>query len=416
MDDKSLADKIRGELAEGLKTGDLDWTHFLARYGSSKGILYDAIGRFFRDMEPEVRALIEAQAKLGEAKLQLESLDQRTKEAEKLVKEKNRDVAGVEKKRDTLQKRVEGLEGTVAQKAEVLQRLQELEKLGFCKERLAALHTSLLDIAGKRGLKSEEVVDAFFAELNHYDSIVTLGQEVERLAAVAETKRAEAEQWSVKAEACEAKHKELQEAISAIQSLSKRGVKPERVVLWNSILARVGGVEELEKCLDDYKSVQGLIAAKEKEQEQLDAKSVEARAAVKTLTEQRAELEASIKALRVSAVQEIEKVSQAGAERVSGAAQAGADSIEQVGRTASAELKEARSLIDEAAASSINSISQVGKAALAQLKEALSLVDQVCARALEVSGIVDQAGDKLAKSRKITEATATLLTRVEGNR
>jgi len=73
-------------------------------------------------------------------------------------------------------------------------------------------------------------------------------------------------------------------------------------------------------------------------------------------------------------------------------------------------------LIDETTANSINSISQVGKTALAQLKEALSLVDQICARALEVGGIVDQAGDKLAKSRKITEATTTLLTRIEGNR
>ena len=416
MNDKALADTIYQELVDGLKTGDLDWTHFLAKYGSSKGVLYDAIGRFFRDMEAEVRAINEARAKLGKAKLQLKSLDQRIKEADKLVKKKERDVAGVEKKHDTLQKRLGQLRSAVAEKEEVLQRLQELEKLGFCKERLEALHTSLLDIGNKHGFKPEEVADAFFTELKHYDSIVTLGQEVDRLGGVAEAKKAEAEQWSVRAEACEAKHKELQEMTSAIQSLSRRGVKPKQVISWNGILNRVGGVEELEKCLDDYKSVQGLIAAKEKEQQQLDAKLVEARAAVKTLTEQRAELESSIKTLRTSVVKEIEKVSRAGIERVNGVAQVGSDSIEQVGRAASAELKEARSLIDEVAASSINSVSQVGKAALAQLNEALSLVDQVCARALEVGGIVNQAGDKLAKSRKITEATATLLTRVEGNR
>jgi|GEM_PF-3822450 len=323
LDDKALADTIYQELAKGLKADDLDWTHLLAKYSSSKGVLYDTIGRFFRDMEPQVRALGEAQAKLGGAKVQLKSLDQRIKEAEKLVKDKDRDVAKVEKKRDMLQKKIERLESTVAQKGEVLKRLRELEKLGFCKERLEALHTSLLDMGSKHGFKPEEVADTFFTELKHYDSAVTLGQEVERLGAVAEVKRAEAEQWSVKVEACEAKHKELKETISTIQSLSKRGVKPKQIVSWNSILNRVGGVEELEKCLDDYRSFQGLIAAKEKEQEQLDAKLVEDRAAVKTMTEQRAELEASIKSLRVSAIREIEKVSQAGIERVSGVAQVG---------------------------------------------------------------------------------------------
>jgi len=416
LEDKALAGTIYQELVDGLKTGDLDWTHFLAKYSSSKGVLYDAVGRFFRDMEPQVRVINEAQAKLDEAKLQLKSLKQRIKKADNLAKEKDRDIARVEKKRDTLQKQVEQLESTTTQKGEVLKRLQELESFGFSKERLETLHANLLDIGGKRGLKPEEVADAFFVELKHYDSMVGLGQEVERLGAVAEAKRAEAEQWSVKAEACEAKYKKLQEAISAIQSLGKQGVKPKQIASWNSILNRVGGGEELEKCLDDYKSVQGLIAAKEKEQQQLDAKLVEETAAVKTLTEQRVELEASIKALRVSAVKEIEKVTRAGIGKVNGVAQAGSDSIEQVGETASAELKEARILFEEVSASSINSISQVGKAALAQLKEALSLVDQLCARALEVGGIVDQAGDKLAKSRKITEATTTLLTRVEGNK
>jgi len=416
MDDRSLTDTIYQELVDGLKTGDLSWTHFIAKYGASKGLLYDAIGRFFRDMESDVGALNEAQAKLGEARLQLKSLNQRIKEDDKVIRGKKQDIIGLERKQDTLKKQIKVLESNLTQKGETLERLQELEKLGFCKESLEALHTNLLDIGGKRGLKPEEVADAFFTELKHYDAKIGLEQELQRLEAVTEAKRIEAEQWNVRAEACEAKYKELEQAISAVQSLNRRGVKPEQIVSWNSILTRVGGVEELEKCLDDYKSVHDLLAAKEKEQQQLETKLTKARAAVNTLTEQRAELEASIKALRVSAVEEIEKVSQAGAERVSRVAQVGSDSIEQVGRTASAELKEVRSLIEEVAASSINSVGQVGKAALAQLNEALSLVDQVCARALAVSRIVDRAGDKLASSTEITEATTTLLARVEGNR
>jgi len=61
MDDKSLTDEIYAELVDGLKTG-LDWTQFLAKHGASKGPLYNAVGRFFNDLEPKVRVLNEVQA------------------------------------------------------------------------------------------------------------------------------------------------------------------------------------------------------------------------------------------------------------------------------------------------------------------------------------------------------------------
>ena len=66
--DLSLTDGIYAELVEGLKTG-LDWTAFIAKYGASKGPLYSAIGRFFKDMEAKVRALSEVQTKLDESGL-----------------------------------------------------------------------------------------------------------------------------------------------------------------------------------------------------------------------------------------------------------------------------------------------------------------------------------------------------------
>ena len=69
----SLTDEIYTELVAGLKTG-LDWTRFLAQHGASKGPLYNAIGRFFSDMEPKVRALGEIQASLDQAEFRLDQL------------------------------------------------------------------------------------------------------------------------------------------------------------------------------------------------------------------------------------------------------------------------------------------------------------------------------------------------------
>lgn len=386
-DDRSLTDKIYQELVVGLKTGDLDWTHFIAKHGTSKGPLYDAIGQFFRDMEPEAKALNDAQTRASEAELQLKSLNQKIEEADKVIKEKNRHIAWLEQKQGTLKKKGEALEGQVVKKGETLEGLRELEKLSFGKDRLHALHATISEMGNKRGLKPDEAADGFFAELKNYDAKIGFEQELQRLTAATEAARLEAQKWSTELRACEKKHKDLQGTINAMRSLTKKGVKPEQIVSWNGALTGVGGVEELEKCLHRYESVHNLLAAKQKEHQELEARIAEARAAVKTLTEQRAELEASIRAIRESAIEEIEKVSARSVEQISGVTQVGSDSIGQVGKTA-----------------------------LAELSEALCLVDQVCAKALEVREIVNQTGGKLVKSRKIKEDTETLVARIEGAR
>jgi len=414
-DDKALSDTIYQELLNGLKTGDLVWTHFIAKHGTSKGSLYDAIGRFFRDMEAEARTLNDAQTRAGEAEVRLRSLRQRIEGADKTIKDKSRDIARLERKQGTLKKKAEALEVKVVDKDEIIQGLRELEKLGFGKDRLYALHATITEIANKRGLKSGEAADAFFGDLKDYDAMIGSEQELRRLSAATETARTEAEKWSAEVEAYEAKHKELERTIRAIQSFSKQGVGPEQIVSWNNLLVQAGGVADLEKCLSRYKTIEAVMAAKKEEQQRLQVELRKANAAVKTLTEQQAEIEASIRALSVSGVQEIQKVGQANIEGIQIVAQAGSDSIEQVGMTWAGQLKEARTLIEEVAASSIGSISQTGETALGQLKEAMSLIDQVCARALTAGQTVNQAAEKLARSRKITAETEALLARVEGN-
>ena len=413
MDDKSLADSICQELVNGLKTGDLDWTHFIAKHGASKGLLYNAIGRFFRDMESEARAINEAQARTADAKKQLKPLNQKIDEADRAIKEKGQEITRLEKKQSALKKKSEALEGKVVEDNGTLERLRELEKLGFGKDRLDALHTTISDIGSKRELTPAEAVDAFFADLTDYDAKSGFRQELQRLSSAMEAARLEADKWGTEARTYEKKHEDLQRTIDAVHSLKEKGVKPGQVISWNSALASVGGVEELEACLERYGSVRKVLAALRKEQQQLEARIVEARAVVKTLTEQQAELEASITAIRESVIAEIEQVSARGVQEVTGVTKSACDSIEQAGKTASTELKETRASIDEVAACSISSIGKMGETALGQLKEAVSLVDQVSAKALEVSATVDQAVAKLAKSKKLKYDTERLVAGIE---
>ena len=309
----SLTDEIYQALMDGLKTGELasklEWTAFIAKHSASKGPLYNAIDRFFHDMGPKVQELNEVQASLNQAGLRLDQLDREVSEADKAIQAKKHDLALLEEKENTLKKQTEVLESNLEQQSAPLERLQELDKLGFGEERLKVLTTTLTQMGTKRGLKRDEAVNTFFAELKDYDAIQGFTQELQRLETVIRTKTLEAEKSQAEADSLSRRHKDLSEAITAVQSLTKHGVKVEQVVSWNSIVTKLGGPEELQDKLGQYKAMSDLLVARKKEIEDSDKKITELSAQIKALNEQKVEIEGAIKSLSSSGVKEITKVS-----------------------------------------------------------------------------------------------------------
>jgi len=306
--DISLTDEIYAELVDGLKTG-LGWTQFLAKHGASKGPLYNAVGRFFNDLEPKVRVLNEVQAQLDQAGLKLNQLNQEISETDKAVQTKNHELALLEEKENTLKKQTEVLESKLDQKSAPLKRLQELEKLSFGEEKLKALCATLTEIGTRRGLKRDETVSKFFAELKDYDAKTGFEQEIQRLETIIRTKTLEAEKWQAEADSLSRRHKDLSEAITTAQSLIKQGVKIEQIVAWHGIVSKLGGPEELQDKLGQYKAMSDLLVARKKEIEDSDKKITELSAQIKALNEQKVEIEGAIKSLSSSGVKEIAKVS-----------------------------------------------------------------------------------------------------------
>jgi len=247
----SLTDKIYAELVDGLEN-ELDWTAFIAKYNASKGPLYNAIARFLHDMEPKVRALNEVQAQLDQVGLKLNQLNQEISEADKAVQTKNQDLALLEEKENTLKNQTEVLESNLEQKSTPLKRLQELEKVGFGEEKVKALSATLAEIGTKRGLKRDEAVNTFFAELKDYDAKTGFEQEIQRLETIVRTKTLEAEKWQAEADSLSRQHKDLAEAIAAVQDLDRQGVKAEQIIYWNGIVSKLGGPEALQDKLERY--------------------------------------------------------------------------------------------------------------------------------------------------------------------
>jgi len=197
--------------------------------------------------------------------LRLDEANQRISEADKTIQAQNHDIMVLEEKENTLKKQIEALETDLEQKGELSERLRQLEKLDFGEERLKGLDTALAEIGTKRGLKRDEAVNTFFAELKDYDAVRGFTHELQRLESIVRTKSLESQRWQAEADTLARRHKDRNEAIAAVQSLTRHGVKVEQIVSWNRILTRLGGAEKLRNMLGQYKSVSVLLGAKNKE-------------------------------------------------------------------------------------------------------------------------------------------------------
>ena len=300
----SLTDEIYRELVDGLRTG-LDYAHFQAKYRNSKGPFYNAFGRLTRDMEPKVRELGGVQAKLDAAGLTLDQLYQQIKEAEA-------SLAPLEEEKNALNERIETLEVKLAEKSELIKHAGELGKLGFNSERLRQLRETLTDIGAKSGFNGKEAVSKFFTELKDYDAKTGFEREIQRLGTIVDTKKLEATKWQAETDSLSRRHKDLSEAIAAVQSLIKHGVKVEHIVSWNGIVSKLGGSEEIEKELGNYKTIRELLNVRKEETEGYEQRLTKAQSQLETLQKERVKIEGAIGALKEAGVNQLKAMTEEG--------------------------------------------------------------------------------------------------------
>jgi len=406
----TLTDQIYDELLNGLN-GGVDWEHFLSKYGTSKGPLYNALGRLLRDITAQIEALGEEKRKTQE------ELNQKIKETESIIEAKTHELSEAQEKRASIERQIAGFESKLDEKTEFMKQIGEIEELCFTVDRLRQLKDVLTEIGARHGLKGKEAISRFFDDLKDYDVRCGFGVEIQRLGTITETKRLEAEKWQAEAESIERQFKQLKEAIDSTQTLLKHGIKPEQIVSWHSSLTSSGGVEMFEEGLNHYGSIEKLLVTKKREARRLDTRLAELNGKLNELKEHKAEIEGSIKALRASAIAEIEKVAQAGLETLRTQRVEMEGSIKTLKTSVLNETKEIGQTgvekIDKVAQTGSDALRQMGETALGELKQALSLVDNVSTRALEVGRIIGQIESKLDKSKETKEKTATLVATVE---
>jgi hypothetical protein len=332
--DAALALKYKGDIeGVGFGLGSLSDIAQAAQVLGSPEEVLKAIGKY-GDINQLAQQLHAARQRLADEEGKIK---ERIEEGEQAVTE-------VEERERGARDRLSQLEQEVNARAGLLSNAEELEKLGLDATRLGDLCAAVTQISAKHGAGREEALQRFFGELKKYDAALGFQAEAKRWETIAETKKLEAERFKAQRDGLEMRYQERKEAVDAMESLLKQGVKPAQIPLWNGILGKFGGPEHFQQELGHYQRVEELLSAKEKEVERRESKIVEVDAKLKALKQELAQIQNSIRALSESGVKEI---SGAGEKAVTGLKSLSANIVKEVTEVSGQAIIEVKSLLAE---------------------------------------------------------------------
>ncbi len=265
--------------------------------GNPRDVL-EAIGKY-RDVTELDNELKTAQGRLADEETRIK---ERIEEGEQAIRE-------VEERENNATERLTQIDQQVNAKAQLLSKAGKLEKLGLDTTRLSDLCTAVSGMGVKHGLGHQEALDRFFDELREYDAALGFEAEAKRWAIIAETNKLESEKIKAQLETLEMRYKERKEAVDAMESLLKQGIKPAQISLYHRILSKFKGPEHFEEELEHYQGSEGLLNARDKEVKHRDSKIAERDTQLKALKSELAEIKNSIKVLKNSGVEKITKFS-----------------------------------------------------------------------------------------------------------
>lgn len=304
----TVTDVIYGELLNGLKAG-LDYDKIRLKWEKSKGPFYNALqmvlvnaGAELANLHAELKAL---QEKKVAAENKLAALKSEQKSVETQVEAQRKSCQSWEQKASLAKGQADKLDAELGVKAKLLGQAGELQKMGFNINQFQQLRDVLVEIGTKRGLKPAEAIGSFFTDLQDYDAKTGFANEVKRLSAIAATEKLEAKKWQAEKEDIGRKYRELKEAVGAMDSLLKQGVKPEQIIGWNKIVMAVAGIDELSKDLSQYKTIKDAVAAQNKAIQTVKLEKKQLEGEIMSLKEQKAGIEGAIETLAEQGVERI---------------------------------------------------------------------------------------------------------------
>ena len=272
----------------------------LNRYSRSKGPLYIGLAEATNALERRVSV----------ARAESAQFESRRDELQEELEAKNRERQELEEKVQSLADQLEQTEDSLDEVGGLLNRAKELDLLGFGEEKLDALQELLGKIAIEHGVSNKEAVDQYFKTMSEYERMVRLDLETKRSENNAALAKAEADRWESERRSKETLSKARIETVDLVESLLDQGVKADDLSLWSSIIERTGiSAAELNESIEELGTIELLTQSRRKEADEIESKVLELKSGVKTLNQERKNLQASIRVVGEESLEEIRELS-----------------------------------------------------------------------------------------------------------
>lgn len=191
-----------------------------------------------------------------------------------------------------------------------MNRAKELDLVGFDEEKLDALQELLGKIAVEHGVSSEEAVGQFFQRMSGYERMVSLDLETKRPENNAALAKAESVRWESERRSKETLSKARIETVDLVENLLDQGVKADDLSLWSSVIERTGiSAAELNESIEEFGTIEMLTQSRKKEADEIRSNVSELKSEVKALTQDRKNLQASIRVVGEGSLEEIKEMS-----------------------------------------------------------------------------------------------------------
>ena len=301
---RSLTEQIYLELMEGVEKG-LDWDEVLAKFGKSKGPLYNAFSRTLPQLMARCEGLFAEISQGEEKRKELDKdiaqrgerkreLDQALGDAETRLKKLNQDEAEAKE-------RLSGYEREIQDKEALASSLSRLEELGFSSERLEELGKKVGEIGTSHRFAPNEAMSKFFDELKLWDEKLGLEADGQRL-----TSRKN--QMEKELQEMEKRYQGKKAAVEALEELEEHGVGMRRILLWNQIVRSAGvNIGELKRAIERWNGLTEANRVEEERKKKLNEETARARASLQELDSRKAEIEGVIRATMEEGVKAVRK-------------------------------------------------------------------------------------------------------------
>jgi hypothetical protein len=298
--EKTITETIKTELLDSVENSAV-LESILQQHSHSKGPLYIALAQATNELTQRLKNKIsqyhEAEQKTAEWKQQLEFLECKAVHLENDTAAKSADLVILDKQ--------------LSEKELLLDMATTISGLGFGATELATLHDILVNVGATHGEKPKQSITTFFQKVHDYNTLLGLDAELSAAKVAVATAKAELEQRQAELKAAEAKSKARNISIEFVENMIGHGVKESDLPQWTKIVEKSGiPLQELAHAFDQFASLEKLCKERQNKAAGLQTSIQSLTAQVTVLKEERDQIGAAIKAVRDSALAEIDLTSQ----------------------------------------------------------------------------------------------------------